>query len=159
MKVDPLRTIVAPAAEAAPQKAATPKTAAQAESEAGERALFGEKGFGFHTLLEIINPLQHLPVIGTLYREASGDSISPVGRIAGGGLFGGVFGLVGSILSTIFEGLTGKDPGATVVAALRGDKDGAGATPAATRTAMTSYQRASELNSDEYDFRGTRASV
>jgi hypothetical protein len=154
MKVDPVRTIVAPAAEPAP-----PKTAAQAESEAGERALFGAKGVGFHTLLEIINPLQHIPVIGSLYRETTGDTISPVGRIAGGGLFGGVFGLVGSILSSIFEGLTGKDPGAMVVAALRGDKDGGAQTPAATRVAMNSYERASELNSEQYDFRGTRASV
>jgi hypothetical protein len=146
MKIDPVRTVIEPAPLTAPQRAAA------TESEAGERALFGAKGFGFHTLLEIVNPLQHIPLVGTLYREVTGDTISPAGRIAGGGLFGGVFGFIGSVLSSIFEGLTGKDPAAMVVSALRGETgttDVAGRPAAPAATALASYQRAAELSYED----------
>ena len=47
----------------------------------------------FGDFLDMINPLQHIPVVSSVYRAATGDSINPVSRIAGDALYGGIFGL------------------------------------------------------------------
>jgi hypothetical protein len=78
--------------------------------------------FSFHNLLSIINPLQHLPVIGTLYRAITGDSIGTPEKIAGDTLYGGLWGAVASIADTAFEALTGKDVGDTVLALFTGHR-------------------------------------
>ena len=39
--------------------------------------------FSFHNLLDIVNPLQHLPVIGTLYRAITGDTYRHAGKDRG----------------------------------------------------------------------------
>ena len=52
-----------------------------------------EEGF-FHHLLDVINPLQHLPVIGTIYRAITGEHIGAVEKIAGDTLYGGLWGAV-----------------------------------------------------------------
>jgi hypothetical protein len=70
----------------------------------------------FHDLLDIINPLQHLPVVGTLYRAITGDKIGTVEKIAGDALYGGLWGAVSSVADTAFEAVTGKDFGSTVLA-------------------------------------------
>lgn len=70
----------------------------------------------FHDLLDIVNPLQHLPVVGTLYRAITGDTIGTVEKIAGDALYGGLWGAVGSVADSAFEAVTGKDFGATVLA-------------------------------------------
>lgn len=72
--------------------------------------------FSFHNLLDIINPLQHLPVIGTLYRAITGDKMGTVEKIAGDTLYGGLWGAIGSLADTAFEAITGKDFGATMLA-------------------------------------------
>src|SRR3546814_6236130 len=43
----------------------------------------------FGDFLDIINPLQHIPLVSTLYRAITGDEISPHARILGATLFGG----------------------------------------------------------------------
>jgi hypothetical protein len=70
----------------------------------------------FDDLLDIVNPLQHLPVIGTLYRAITGDTIGTVAKIAGDALYGGVWGAVGAAADSVFEAATGKDFGSTVLA-------------------------------------------
>ncbi len=82
------------------------------------KPLFGEDGFTFGDFLDIINPLQHIPIVGTVYRAMTGDKIDPGARIAGGGLFGGPIGLVASLVSGMVEESTGKDPGEHALAAL-----------------------------------------
>ena len=67
-----------------------------------------EEGF-FSTLLDIINPLQHIPLVSSLYREITGDQISPTARIVGGGLFGGPIGLASASANAIFEQASGDD--------------------------------------------------
>ena len=52
----------------------------------------GDWDLSFHNLLGIVNPLQHLPVIGTLYRAITGDKIGTPEKIAGDALYGGVWG-------------------------------------------------------------------
>ncbi|MBT7286304.1 MAG: hypothetical protein HN834_12700 [Rhodospirillaceae bacterium] len=87
---------------------------------AQDNNFFGEDGIGFSDLLDVINPLQHLPIIGDLYRSVTADAISPGARMAGGALYGGPLGFVSSLANTIVEGATGKDIGGNVLAALSG---------------------------------------
>jgi hypothetical protein len=70
----------------------------------------------FDDLLDIVNPLQHLPVVSTLYRAITGDSIGTVAKIAGDALYGGLWGAVGAAADSVFEAATGKDFGSTVLA-------------------------------------------
>lgn len=53
---------------------------------------FGEDGLTFGDVFDLINPLQHIPLLGGLYRKLTGDTIDPAMRIAGGALFGGPIG-------------------------------------------------------------------
>ncbi len=80
-----------------------------------------EREFSFGDFLDIINPLQHIPIIGTIYRALTGDEISPSASIFGGFLFGGPLGFVIAIANAIFEEASGQDMGETVLAALVGD--------------------------------------
>lgn len=57
----------------------------------------------FEDFLDVINPLQHLPVVSTLYRALSGDEISPGARFAGGLLYGGPIGAVATGLTSLVE--------------------------------------------------------
>ena len=40
----------------------------QAPAEDGKPHIWAQKGFEFHDLLDIVNPLQHLPIVGPIYR-------------------------------------------------------------------------------------------
>ncbi len=73
-------------------------------------------GSFFSDLLEIINPLQHLPIISTLYRAITGDKIGSFEQIAGDTLFGGLYGAVSSFVNLAVKDLTGEDIGAHVLA-------------------------------------------
>jgi len=55
----------------------------------------------FGDFLDMINPLQHIPVVSSLYRAATGDSINPISRIAGDAMYGGVLGLASAGLSAL----------------------------------------------------------
>lgn len=79
-------------------------------------APFGEDGFTFADLLDIVNPLQHIPVIGTIYRRITGDTLDPGARLAGGALFGGVIGVAVAGVNAALEDATGKDAGGHVLA-------------------------------------------
>ncbi len=94
----------------------------QAEAEVdGEKYLFGKDGFTFEDFLDIINPLQHIPVISTIYREITGDEIAALLRILGGALFGGPIGGGAAILNASLFQETGKDIGEHVVALFQDD--------------------------------------
>lgn len=82
---------------------------------------WGGDGFGFDDFIDIINPLQHLPFVSTLYRELTGDQIAPAARMTGGTLYGGPAGLIASAANVMFEAENGgSDIGATAIAALEG---------------------------------------
>lgn len=75
---------------------------------------------GFAGLLDIINPLQHIPGVSTIYSQLTGDKSSPAASIIGGAIFGGPIGLIASIANAIFEQETGKDIGSHLFAAATG---------------------------------------
>ena len=53
---------------------------------------FGSDGFNFKDVLDLINPLHHIPIVGAVYRSLSDDKIAPAIKLAGGALFGGAAG-------------------------------------------------------------------
>lgn len=65
--------------------------------------------FSFGDVVDIINPLHHLPVLGTLYRKFTGDTIKPMSDIIGGAIFGGPVGAVSSTVNAVVKSTTGRD--------------------------------------------------
>jgi hypothetical protein len=80
----------------------------------------GDLDFSFDDLVDIVNPLQHLPVVGTLYRAITHDTIKTPEKIAGDTLYGGLWGFVSSVADTAFQALTGKNFGDAVLALFTG---------------------------------------
>lgn len=75
-----------------------------------------DDSFGFGDLVDIVNPLHHIPLVSQLYEGVTGDTIKPSGRIIGGALFGGFAGAAAGIANVIVEEETGKDVAGNVVA-------------------------------------------
>lgn len=107
------------AGEALHFKGMVEKAAGTSPAKAADKSADGE-GFGFFDfikmVIDIVNPLQHLPVISTIYRHVTGDDINAVARVAGGALFGGPIGAVASVANVAVEGATGKDIGENLIA-------------------------------------------
>ncbi len=68
-----------------------------------------DKKFGFLDIVDMVNPLQHIPIVNMAYRSITGDEIKPISKIIGGGIFGGAIGVASSIANVIIEEETGKD--------------------------------------------------
>lgn len=64
--------------------------------------------FGFGDLVDMVNPLQHIPLIGSAYREITGDQIKPIGYVVGGAIFGGPIGMASGIMNAVVQDSTGK---------------------------------------------------
>jgi hypothetical protein len=96
-------------------------TAPTPDAAAASAAKTDSSGFSFADLLDIVNPLQHIPVVSTLYRSITGDGIGPGEKIAGDTLYGGFIGLIASLADTAFMKITGNYVGDTVLAFLTGD--------------------------------------
>ena len=88
-------------------QAVSPPAAQRKASAEPEETLADRMSVGFDDLLDVVNPLQQLPVVGSVYREATGEEISIPARLAGGFLFGGLPGLIGSAAMVAFEEITG----------------------------------------------------
>jgi hypothetical protein len=95
-------------------------------------SLWSHGSFGFKDLLDIINPLQHLPVIGSIYRYLTGDEPSGGARIVGDAIYGGPIGFGVGVVSTMLTDGDGRDMGERVLASVFGARgDGASATAVA----------------------------
>lgn len=66
-----------------------------------------DEPFGFGDIIDIINPLHHIPVIGTAYRAVTGDQIRPSSQIVGGAIFGGPAGAAGGLVNVLIAEETG----------------------------------------------------
>ena len=69
--------------------------------------------FDFEDILDILNPLHHIPVVSKVYKEQTDDEISDnskaVGDVFYGVLTGGVLGVLGAIGNAVLRQETGKD--------------------------------------------------
>ena len=90
------------------------------ETDAGDGGFqpFGKEGFSFFDLVDVINPLQHIPLIGTAYRELTGDTLDPLPRIAGSTLFFGPVGAAFAGANVMLEEMSGQDAGEHIMTAL-----------------------------------------
>lgn len=100
-----------------------PHNVPAAATSASTPAAGGDGESFFHHILDVINPLQHLPVVGTIYRAITGEHIGPIEKIAGDGLYGGIWGAATSAADVAFESITGKSVEDTVLAWLKGDSN------------------------------------
>jgi hypothetical protein len=83
----------------------------------------GADALGFDDLLDLVNPLHHIPVVSTLYRALTGDEIRAPVEIAGGALFGGPFGFVTALANAVVDEAAGRDVGEIALAALTGEPE------------------------------------
>jgi hypothetical protein len=118
----------------APQRAQAAAPAASTATTATAQNTDSD-GFSFGDFLDIVNPLQHIPVVSTIYRKITGDEIKTPEKIAGDTLYGGLMGFVSSVADSAFAAITGKSVGDTVMAWLDGDDDDAKTQVAAADTA------------------------
>ena len=83
-----------------------------------------DHSISFHDILSALNPLQYLPVIGTIYRAVTGDQIPEMlgraGSLVVSTLLGGPIGAITNLATTIFEKISGIDIDKTMQAALGG---------------------------------------
>lgn len=78
--------------------------------------LWQSGSFSAGDVIDMVNPLQHLPVISTIYRKLTGDEIGAGPRMIGGALFGAllgnwVSGLASAMANAFSTRGTGKDIG------------------------------------------------
>lgn len=101
-------------------------------------SIWSHGGFGFKDLLDIVNPLQHLPIIGSIYRYLTGDEPSGGARLVGDTIYGGPIGFGVSVVTSIISDGDGKDPGERVLAAVFGPRGGSSDTAIAAQTLPSS---------------------
>jgi hypothetical protein len=75
----------------------------ESSSKEAKNSIFGEDGFTFGDIIDIINPLQHIPIVNSIYRKITGDTIAPAMEIAGAALFGGPLGAAISTVTTAIK--------------------------------------------------------
>jgi hypothetical protein len=90
-------------------------------SESALKAFDDSDGPSFSDLLDVINPLQHIPIINTLYQHLTGDKEGVVADVLGGALWGGVIGLGAAVANLVVEDSTGKSVGDHVYALFSDD--------------------------------------
>jgi hypothetical protein len=145
-----------PAAQASAARPAPSPSEAPPESEGApiEKAAPTEKtsgikwwskgSFSFKDIWDMINPLQHLPIISTLYRAFTGEGIGGVARIIGGAIYGragGIAGMITSVLNAVFGAVTGKDIGERVYAAVFGGSKASASRAQASASIPASLER------------------
>ncbi len=104
-------TAVNPTADASTSTASSGKSFFSASNDAPS----------FRDVLDAINPLNHIPVVSTIYQHAVGHTPSTASNLVGGTLYGGPIGFVASLASEIVDSATGSSPAEKLYAALTGD--------------------------------------
>ena len=85
-------------------------------------------------LVDVVNPLQHIPVVSSIYRRMTGDQISGAAMIAGGALFGGPLGGALAVADVAMaQESGGAYTGDRMLASMLGDTP---TTPSATAATM-----------------------
>lgn len=79
--------------------------------------------------VDIINPLQHIPLVSSIYRHVTGDEIKPPARIIGGGIFGGPLGMASAMVNSVVEDQTGKDIGENIASSFMDTEEAAPVVP------------------------------
>ena len=67
--------------------------------------------YSFADILDVINPLQHIPLLNHIYRGITGDSIKPSSKVLGGAVFGGPLGAASGLIDAVAVNETGRNLG------------------------------------------------
>jgi hypothetical protein len=65
--------------------------------EPADNATLSENKLSFGDFIDVINPLQHIPIISSIYRKVSGDEIADAPKFVGAALYGGPVGLIAAL--------------------------------------------------------------
>ncbi len=144
---------------AAVTSAPIPATPASTPAPMARTAWHNASGFSFHDILDIINPLQHLPVIASVYRWLTGDRPGAVAQVAGDALYGGPIGAAVGFVSTALEDNSGRDVGERVLTAVFGGHDKNATAVASTGTPATTAPAATAAASSSSATTGAVASM
>ena len=100
----------------------------------------------FDEVLQGLNPLHHVPVVGMIYRAATGAEIHPAMRALGAGLVGGPLGMV---LAGVMSAIEMTQPLERIRAARNGEPDplNLARQPVAAADVNGAYRRWAELAS------------
>src|SRR5438105_9949046 len=60
-----------------------------------------DEEFGFGDILDMVNPLQHIPIVNRIYRHITGDHIKPVSQVVGDSIYGGPIGGMASLTNVV----------------------------------------------------------
>lgn len=112
----------------------------------------GTTTMSFDDFVDMVNPLQHIPVLSALYRSLDGDTINPVSRVVGDIIYSGPMGAVsaaisglGAIANNVLESQTGNDVTGTVLASLFGTDDQAATSVASNETNIPTAVTAQQM--------------
>lgn len=129
-----------------PDRSAAAKTAnVQGTGTQKDFNFFGEDGFSFSDILDIVNPLQHIPIVATVYRALTGDEIAAGPRMVGGALFGGPVGAALATANAVLDESTGRDAGEHVLALFQDDLPDTPDTPPVAVAAVSQSYAAPDL--------------
>jgi hypothetical protein len=101
--------------------------------------------FSAFDFLDMINPLQHIPVVNYAYRYLTGDSIKPISSIIGGAIFAGPVGAATGLVSALAEQGVGGSLPETILSMASGKGVSA-------YEKLARYTNAPPVNDRNYDF-------
>jgi len=101
--------------------------------------------------VDVINPLQHIPLVSTIYRSVSGDEINTPAKIAGDTVYGGIIGGLVSFATSALEYMSenssetdNKDSDSSIKTPIKDQKD--------TNSVMNSYLDANLTDAEKSTF-------
>lgn len=65
--------------------------------------------FDFGDIIDIVNPLHHIPLVNYAYRKLTNDEIRPISEIVGGSIYGGATGGIAALANVVSKESTGKN--------------------------------------------------
>jgi hypothetical protein len=72
---------------------------------------------------DTVNPLEHFPVVSTVYDKITHNHVGDLEKVAGDTLYGGPIGLASSLVNVAFQHITGKSFGDMVMGWVTDDDD------------------------------------
>lgn len=100
--------------------AAQGKTWRMKETPGAKELFLGPDGeFGWDDFIDIINPLQHIPVVAQIYRAVTGDQAYGLSNFIGAAPFGPIS-VASAIVDTVIRSQTGRDAGTDMAARVLG---------------------------------------
>lgn len=85
----------------------TTSSGSSSQSDTTSSSASEESSLSFGDVIDLINPLQHIPIVSSIYRALTGDQISDPMRILGGALYGGVVGFAANLAYTVVDEASG----------------------------------------------------